>query len=89
MHNQNKRYICIMKIQLEQIKGTLRDRVDAAISQLENEKCEVIAFFKFKDIDHQYSWRSKGTYVAIRYVAPHHGFQQYADKRIYLEKVKK
>ena len=78
-----------MKIQLEQIKGTLRDRVDVAISQLENEKCEVIAFFKFNDIDHQYSWRSKGTYVAIRYVAPHHGFQQYADKRIYLEKVKK
>jgi hypothetical protein len=40
-------YICSMKIQLEQIKGTLRDRVDAAISQLEIEKCEVIAFFKF------------------------------------------
>ena len=78
-----------MKIQLEQIKGTLRNRVDDAISQLEQKDCKVIALFLFKDIDHQYSWRSKGKYVAIRYTAPHHGFQQYDDKRIYFEKVKK
>jgi len=78
-----------MKIQLEQIKGTLRDRVDAAISQLEQQDCKVIAFFLFKDIDHQYAWRSKGKYISIRYTAPYHGREQYDDKKIYLEKVKK
>lgn len=78
-----------MKIQLEQIKGKLRDRVDAAISELEAKECKVIAFFLFKDIDHEYGWRSKGKFIAIRYVAPHHEFQQYEDKRIYFEKGKK
>lgn len=73
-----------MKIQLEQIKGTLRERVDIAISKLESEGCVVGSFFLFNDIDHQYSWRSKGKYIAIRYTAPHHGFQKYDDKRIYL-----
>jgi hypothetical protein len=74
-----------MKIQLEQIKGTLRDMVDADILKLESEGCQVCAFFLFDDIDHQYSWRSKGKYVAIRYIAPHHGFQEYADKAIFLK----
>ena len=74
-----------MKIQLEQIKGTLRQRVDAAISKLELEGCEISSFFLFDDIDHQYAWRSKGKYIAIRYVAPHHGFQEYADKAIFLK----
>ena len=73
-----------MKIQLEQIKGTLRERVDVAISKLESEQCKIVAFFLFDDIDQQYSWRSKGKYVAIRYNAPYHGFQKYDDKRIYL-----
>ena len=73
-----------MKIQLEQIKGTLKERVDVAISKLESEQCKIVAFFLFDDIDHQYSWRSKGKYIAIRYNAPHHGFQKYDDKRIYL-----
>ena len=78
-----------MKIQLAQIKGTLRNKVDEAICKLEVEKCEVIAFFKFQDIDHQYSWRSKGMYIAIRYIAPYHEFQQYEDKRIYFKQAKK
>ena len=78
-----------MKIQLEQIKGKLRDRVDAAISELQQNDCKVIAFFFFKDIDHEYGWRSKGKFIAIRYVAPYHGFEQYADKRVYFEKAKK
>jgi hypothetical protein len=77
-----------MKIQPEQIKGLLKDRVNAAVSELEQQNCKVIAFFFFKDIDHQYSWRSKGAYIAIRYVAPFHAFQQYEDKRIYIKKHK-
>jgi hypothetical protein len=74
-----------MKIQLEQIKGSLRERVDIAISKLESQECKIVAFFLFNDIDHQYSWRSKGKYIAIRYNAPHHGFQQYDDKAIFLK----
>ena len=75
-----------MKIKLDQIKGALRDRVELAISQLESEKCRVIAFFLFKDTDHDYSWRSKGKYIAIRYQAPFHDWSQYEDKKIYLKK---
>ena len=78
-----------MKIQIEQIKGSLRDKVDSCISELQEQSCNVIAIFLFKDIDTQYSWRSKGKYIAIRYVAPYHEFQQYEDKRIYLGKIKK
>lgn len=77
-----------MKIQLEQIKGALRNRVDAAILQLQQEGCEIGAFFLFDDIDHQYAWRSKGKYVAIRYTSPTSGFQQYHDKAVYLKKAK-
>jgi hypothetical protein len=77
-----------MKIQLEQIKGTLKDRVNTAVSELERQNCKVIAFFFFKDIDHQYSWRSKGAYIAIRYAAPFHDSQGYDDKRIYIKKHK-
>jgi hypothetical protein len=75
-----------MKVKLDQIKGALRDRVDFAIAQLESENCKVVAFFLFKDIDHQYSWRSKGKYIGIRYQAPFHDWSQYEDKKIYLKK---
>jgi len=81
-------YLCFMKIQPEQIKGLLKDRVNAAVSELEQQNCKVIAFFFFKDIDHQYSWRSKGAYIAIRYVAPFHDSQGYEDKKIYIKKHK-
>lgn len=78
-----------MKIQLAQIKGSLRAKVDEAIVDLDNKNCNIIAFFLFEDIDHEYLWRSKGMFIAIRYVAPYHGFQQYDDKRIYFKKSKK
>ena len=78
-----------MKIELEQIKGTLREKVDNAISQLQADGNTIIAYFFFKDIDHQYSWRSKGKFIAIRYTTPNCKFQEYHDKRVYFKKTKK
>jgi predicted metallopeptidase len=78
-----------MKIKLEQIKGTLREKVDNAISQLQVDGNTIIAYFCFNDVDHQYSWRSKGKYIAIRYTTPNCEFQQYHDKPVYFEKKKK
>ena len=77
-----------MKIQLEQIKGTLRERVDDSITQLQADGNTIIAYFCFKDIDHQYSWRSKGKFIAIRYTTPNCRFQEYHDKRVYFQKPK-
>lgn len=78
-----------MKIQIEQIKGNLRTKVDNAILELESKGNKVIALFLFNDIDHQYSWRSKGKYIAIRYTTPNCAFQEYHDKPIYFAKTKK
>jgi len=72
-----------MKITIDQLKGKLRERVEKAISELEGKGYTVCSFFAFKDVDHQYSWRSKGKFIAIRYTTPECGFQQYHDKNIY------
>lgn len=77
-----------MKIELDQIKGTLREKVDNAVSQLQADGNTIIAYFFFKDIDHQYSWRSKGKFIAIRYTTPNCKFQEYHDKRVYFKKTK-
>jgi putative lipoic acid-binding regulatory protein len=78
-----------MKIKLEQIKGTLRERVDKAISELEQKDCKVIAFFLFEAKCHDYAWRSRGKYISIRYVAPYHYREQYDAVQVFLKKVKK
>lgn len=74
-----------MKIELNQLRGSLRSKVEAAIQDLQAKGCKVVALFFFNDTDREYSWRSKGKFIAIRYVAPHHGFQQYDDKEIYFK----
>ncbi len=72
-----------MKITLEQIKGTLRERVEKAIAEKKSEGFEIIALFKFTHIDHQYSWRNKGKFISIRITKPEMGFQNYTSKDIY------
>lgn len=81
--SENDMYICFMKITREQIKGKLKERVDIAIADLEAKGFVIIAYFAFTDVDHQYAWRSKGKFIAIRYKTPECGFQQYHDKNIY------
>lgn len=72
-----------MKITLEQINGTLRERVEKAIDEKKLEGFEIIGLFKFVDVDHQYSWRSKGKFISIRITKPEMGFQNYTSKNIY------
>lgn len=72
-----------MKINLEQIKGTLRERVEKVIDEKKSEGFEIIGLFKFTDIDHQYPWRSKGKFISIRITKPEMGFQNYTAKNIY------
>ena len=74
-----------MKIKLQQIKGDLKIKVENSILELEDKGYIVGSLFLFNDIDFQYSWRSKGKYIAIRYTAPNSGFQEYHDKKIYLK----
>jgi hypothetical protein len=75
-----------MKIQLEQIRGSLRRKVDMTVSELELAGNTIIAYFLFDDVDHEYSWRSKGKHIAIRYKTPDSQRHEYHDKAVYFLK---
>ncbi len=72
-----------MKIKIEQIKGSLRDKVETTIEQLKKDGFEIVGIFKFVDVDFQYQWRSKGKFISIRITKPEMGFENYTSKDIY------
>ena len=69
-----------MKISINQINGTLREKVQAVIDRVGREN--VIGLFSFTDNDFQYPWRSKGSYISVRIKTQ----DSYTSENIYYKK---
>jgi hypothetical protein len=57
-------------ITIDQIRGKLRLRVENAIKKASEQGFIVFQIRAAVDIDHEYSWRSRGKYIAIRLIKP-------------------